>query len=140
VQDVAGGPARPVTQEGVEAFVLSPDGSSLLARTQRAEFLLTPLEGGSSRTVRGLEPSDWPIGWASDGRNVFVRRIVIGLPARVYRADLETGRRQVWKEFMPADLAGIGSIEPFGVSPDGGTIIFFYGRILSELYLAEGMK
>ena len=140
VQDLVGGPARPVTQEGVEAFLLSPDGKSVLARNQQAEFFRTPLEGGPSLTIRGLEPTDWPIQWASDGRNVFVRRTVIELPARVYRVDTETGRREIWKEFMPADPAGIEALEPYAISPDGGTIVFFYGRNLSELYLAEGIR
>jgi hypothetical protein len=71
---------------------------------------------------------------------VFVRRTVIELPARVYRVDIETGRREIWKEFMPADPAGIEALEPYAMSPDGGTILFFYGRNLSELYLAEGIR
>src|SRR5262249_949791 len=99
LQDLAGGPARPVTQEGVEAFILSPDGMSLLVRTQQGEFSRTPLEGGISHSISGLEPTDWPIQWASDGQNVFVRRAVIELPARLYRVNSQTGRREVWKEF-----------------------------------------
>jgi serine/threonine protein kinase/Tol biopolymer transport system component len=140
LQNLSGGPAVPVTSEGVEGFALSLDGKSLVARTREGKFFLAPVEGGPSRPIRGLEAADWPIQWASDGRSLFVRRTVTELPARVYRVDMETGRREVWKEFMPGDPAGINAIAPFSISPDGQTIVFEYDRTLSELYLAEGMK
>jgi hypothetical protein len=41
---------------------------------------------------------------------------------------------------MPADAAGIEGLGPSAVSPDGRTVIFQYTRLLSELYLAEGLK
>jgi hypothetical protein len=141
LQDLGGGPARPVTQEGVRDPLLSPDGRSFLARTEAGEFCLARLEGGPARPVRGIEPTDAPLRWTSDGRAVFVRHIVRELPARVYRIDLESGRREVWKEFMPADPAGISrGIVPAAISADGQTVLFAYFRMLSELYLAEGMK
>jgi eukaryotic-like serine/threonine-protein kinase len=140
IQDLAGGPARPITREGVEASALSPDGKSYLARTREGEFFLAPLQGGPSRPIRGLEPTDRPLRWTSDGRALFVRRTVRELPARVYRVDIETGRRELWKEFTPADPAGIWNITPAAISADGQIILFNYFRTLSDLYLAEGMK
>jgi eukaryotic-like serine/threonine-protein kinase len=140
VQELSGGPPRPVTPEGVEGSLLTPDGKSLLVRSPEGKFSLAPLEGGPSRPTRGLESSDVPIQWASDGRNLFVRHTANALPTRVYRVDIETGRSEVWKEFMPADPAGIETMAPMSISADGGTVLVGYGRALSELYLAEGMK
>ena len=139
VQDLAGGAARPVTPEGVVASLLSPDGKSLLISTGQG-FALTPLEGGPSRAIPGLEPEDRPLRWASDGRALFVGHGRAELPARVFLVDTETGHRKVWKEFMPADPAGITDVWPWAISADGKTILFLYTRILSELYLAEGLK
>jgi serine/threonine protein kinase len=61
-------------------------------------------------------------------------------PTRVYRLDLTTGRRDVWKEFMPGDPTGITSIGPNGISADGKTILFGYSHTLSDLYVAEGLR
>jgi glucose/arabinose dehydrogenase len=139
IQDLAGGAARPVTPEGVVASLLSPDGKSLLIGTEQG-FASTPLEGGPSRPIPGLEPGDRPLRWASEGRSLFVGHRGRDLPARVFRVDTETGRREVWKELMPADAAGIEELGPWAISPDGKTVLFLYVRTLSELYLAEGLK
>jgi hypothetical protein len=103
-------------------------------------FASTPLEGGPSRPIPGLEPDDRPLRWASDGRSLFAAHRGRELPARVFRVDTETGRREVWKELMPADAAGIEELGPGAISPDGKIILFLYVRTLSELYLAEGLK
>ena len=139
LQDLAGGAARPVTPEGVVASLLSPDGRSLLIGTEQG-FASTPLEGGRSHPIPGLEPGDRPLRWAPDGRSLFVGRRGRGLPARVFRVEIETGRREVLKELMPADAAGIENLGSWAISPDGKTILFQYSRSLSELYLAEGLK
>jgi Tol biopolymer transport system component len=139
VQDLAGGAARPVTPEGVVASLLSPDGKTLLIRTEQG-FALTPLEGGPSRAVPGLDREDRPLRWASDGRGFFVGHGRSGVQLPVFLVDTETGRREVWKEFRPADLGGITDIGPWAISADGETILFLYTRILTDLYLAEGLK
>jgi sugar lactone lactonase YvrE len=62
------------------------------------------------------------------------------LPARVYRLDLASGRRETWKELMPGDLAGLGIVNAVAISRDGETVLFNYGRSLADLFLAEGLK
>jgi Tol biopolymer transport system component len=143
IQDLAGGLARAVTPEGVVPggpFVVSSDGKAFLVRTGVGDFSLVSLESGTARPLRTLEPNDAPLRWASDGRSLFVGRRVTELPARVYRVDIETGRRELWKEFMPADPAGVEILGPAAISADGQTVVFQYNRTLSDLYLAEGLK
>jgi eukaryotic-like serine/threonine-protein kinase len=139
VQDLAGGAAKPVTPEGVEARLLSPDGTLLV--TQTAEGLaLTPLEGGPSRPLPGVKPGDRPLRFTADGRSLFLRPDAREFPARVFRVDIATGRREVWKELMPGDPAGITRLFPAAISEDGKTVLFDCFRSLSVLYLAEGLK
>ncbi len=143
VQNLDGGAARPVTPEGVTASLVSPDGKFLLTATPGREFSLTPLEGaggGSPQPIRGLEPTDLPLRWAADGRALFLGSSKDTFPARVYRLDLATGQREVWKEFMPGDPTGITSIGPSDISADGKTILFGYSHTLSDLYVAEGLR
>jgi serine/threonine protein kinase/Tol biopolymer transport system component len=148
VQDLAGGAARPVTAEGVTGKLLSPDGKYLLTQSPSQEFALVPFPlegagGGSAapaQPIRGLEPNDQPLRWAADGRALFLASSNDTFPARVYRLDLTSGRRDVWKEFMPGDPTGITAIGPNGISADGKTITFGYSHTLSDLYIAEGLR
>jgi hypothetical protein len=140
VQDLAGGPARPVTPEGVLTTLLSPDGQSLVSQTPEG-LALIPLEGGPARPIPGVAPGDRPLRFTAGGRSLFLRSSSVReIPARVFRLDLATGRREVWKEFAPGDPAGITTLTPSAVSEDGKTILFVYGRSLADLYLAEGLK
>src|SRR6185369_7902117 len=140
VQDLAGGAAKPVTPEGVEAGLLSADGRSLVVQTPEG-LALMPAEGGPARPIPGVEPGDRPLRFTADGRSLFLRnRAQRDLPARVFRLDGATGRRETWKEFMPGDPAGITTLAPQDISEDGKTVLFSYGRSLADLYLAEGLK
>ena len=62
------------------------------------------------------------------------------LPARVYRLDIKSGQRTLWKELMPSDPAGVENIGPIYMTPDAKTCVFGYHRMLADLYLVEGLK
>jgi hypothetical protein len=139
VQDLMGGAAKAVTPEGVVASLLSRDGKFLVTQTPEGPAL-TSLEGGPSRTIPGLKPGDTPLRFTADGRSLFLRSDAREFPARVFRLDVATGRREVWKELMPGDPAGINLLSAVALSEDGKTVLFSYARSLSDLYLAEGLK
>jgi Tol biopolymer transport system component len=145
VMDLEGGTApRPVSPEGVIGRVLSPDGSTLVGRNgDRLDFY--PLDGGPSRPVPGQEPGDRAAQWSSDGRSLFVwpRRLAetpsaSTLVSRVFRIDLETGRRELFREFRPADASGMSGYGVSDMTPDGKSFVFTYQRSISDLYVAEG--
>jgi len=62
------------------------------------------------------------------------------MPALVYRLELATGRKNLWKRLMPSDPAGVNIIFPILLTPDGKSHVYGYRRILSNLYLVEGLK
>jgi hypothetical protein len=78
--------------------------------------------------------------WSADGRFLFVRASGVGLPARVDRVEVSTGRRMPWKLLQPADPAGIDRISDIVMTPDGQSYVYQAARLLSELYLAEGLR
>ena len=80
-----------------------------------------------------------PIQWSADGASLFVHDPT-ALPARVSRIVLATGLREPWKEFMPSDPAGIYRISPVLITPAGDAYAYNAMRVLSELYVAEGLK
>ena len=85
-----------------------------------------------------LKTSTLPI-WSADGKSIFIYRTG-ELPAKVFRLDLATGEKKLWREIMPSDGAGITDIGPILITPDAKSYVYEYGRTLSDLYLAEGFR
>jgi hypothetical protein len=52
---------------------------------------------------------------------------------------LATGQRELWRELTAADPAGVYKIAPVAVTPDGNAYAYTALRVLSELYLTEGV-
>jgi hypothetical protein len=84
-------------------------------------------------------PGQSLIGWTREGGHLFFYRIG-DVPGRVIRLDIESGRTELWKELRPEDLAGVVRIHPVGVAPDGRSWAYSYVRVLSNLYVVEGLK
>jgi eukaryotic-like serine/threonine-protein kinase len=146
VHDLSGGGARPLAPQGVTAYrhkPISPDGRDVLALAPgdpQPRFLLYPVDGGPPRPVPGLAAADVPVRWSGDGRHLFVRAPGDGLPVRVDRVEVATGRRERWRELAPADPAGVRRIGDVVFSADGRSYVYNCGRDLSELFLAEGVR
>lgn len=78
------------------------------------------------------------MGFSADGKSILLRSVTI--PVQITRVDLATGKREPWKEIVPADLAGVQSIPSIRLSADGKSYAYSVGRILSDLYVVDGLK
>jgi hypothetical protein len=58
----------------------------------------------------------------------------------VSRIDLPSGKRETWKTITAPDSAGITGVAPVLVVQDGKSYAYGVVRILSTLYLADGIK
>ena len=74
-----------------------------------------------------------------DGHSLYVYRFG-ELPAKVFRLEIKTGQKMLWKQLMPMDPAGVNIISPILVTPDGKSYVYGHRRLLSDLYLVEGLK
>ena len=141
VQDLHGGKPRPVTPEGVVGTALSPDGRFVAARGLDQKVALYPIEPGPTRPISGVDPDDRILRWTADGKSLFVRNQTgRSLTSRVYRVDIATGRRELWKEFTPRDTTGIQRVAANAATADGRILIYTYGHTLSDLYVIDGLK
>jgi serine/threonine protein kinase/WD40 repeat protein len=135
--------AKPVSPEiwgnGARAFAVSPDGHAVAGMTAAQTIAIYPLDGAPATPVAGAIKGEIPIVWSADGTSLFVHDPT-ALPARVSRINLATGAREPWKEFMPPDPAGIYKIAPVLITPSGDAYAYNAMRVLSELYVAEGLK
>jgi len=84
-------------------------------------------------------PTDIPIAWTDGGRSLLVRA-PNEVPTRVWVLDAETGRRTLWKELVPADPAGVLTILGVVTTPDRQFYAYTYLRLLTELYVVEGLE
>ena len=145
VQNVNEGKSTPVTPEGVftwgETNPISPDGKWVFAQ-KAGQYSLFPLQGGESQPIRGLLPGDNPIQWTADGSSLYVREgdEYSAITARIFRLDLSTGHRELWKELLPSDPAGVWYVDPIFIASDGKSYAYSFWRELSDLFLVEGLK
>jgi Tol biopolymer transport system component len=140
IQSIEGGPPRPITPEGTtEWMLISPDGRSLIASDAQGQRSFYPVEGGAPQPILHLKSTDAIIGWSGDGRSLYVAN-VNEVPIRVYRFDPSNGHKELLKEIMPADPAGIFGYHYVFLTPDGKGYAYSVSRMLSDLYVVEGLK
>jgi serine/threonine protein kinase len=142
LMDVPQGQPHPITPEGVGVVsytrFVSPNGQSFLGLDAEGNSGIYSVQSGEGKPVQGLNPGEIAFGWTGDGRSVYVYRPAV--PALVYRVELGTGRRQLWKQLNPPDPTGINYIRPPHISADGKAYAYNYNRVLSSLYLVDGLK
>jgi Tol biopolymer transport system component/predicted Ser/Thr protein kinase len=144
VQDTESGEARPLTDEGIVALRVSPDGNRVVAFNNfEGKYYLYPLDGTDPTLIRGLEADEEPIQWSADGLTLYVRGLG-DFATKVYRVQLASGRRTLWKEITPADPVGNIGLEakPGGIliTPDGESYVYTYWTLFHELNLLDGLK
>jgi len=141
VQDLDTDKVEAVTPEGTNgfSFALSPDGHSIAAVGPDDKAYLFPVPAGDPVPIRGLQAGEVPVAWTADGRSLYIYR---GgeLPAKVYRLEITTGNRVLWKQLTPPDPAGVEFVGPVLPTPDGKSYVYGYRRLLSDLYLVEGLQ
>ncbi len=141
VLDGPDGKPRAISPPGYRAFArgISPDSRVVSVQGPDRRRYFYPIAGGEPASIPGLVSGEDPTGWMGDGRAVFA--FDRGkLPGRVYKLELSTGRRELFRELVPLDPAGIDLLSPPALTPDGKAYVYSYNRILSDLYLAEGIR
>lgn len=121
-----------------ESFVVSPDSKRVIGLDRNDALWACNLSGEPPVPVAGSEPGDTPSQWSADGRWLYVARLRSNR-APVYRIDMETGDRQLWREIVPSDPAGM---EIYGVlmTPDARTVAYTYKRLTSDLFAVDGWR
>jgi Tol biopolymer transport system component len=141
LQDLAAGQPRPLSPEGVwirnPTNPLSPDGKFVLGAMGGAKASLYPVAGGEPRPVAGLEAGDWPIQWSEDGRFLYVHKRQ-EIPNKVWRLDPASGQKQSWLEIRPGEP--VTGLPILLLTRDGKSYVYGTQRVLSELYIVEGLR
>ena len=132
---------QPITPEGIDVltFSLSPGGRAVAAVGPDGKGYFYPIPAGEPRPIKGLGDGEVPVGWTADSKGLYVYR-PSDLPAKVYQLNIDTGQRTLWKQLMPPDPAGVEYVGPILPTPDGKAYVYGYRRMLSDLYVVDGLK
>ncbi|HEY3571352.1 MAG TPA: protein kinase [Thermoanaerobaculia bacterium] len=143
IQSLDGGHPRPITPEGIgeepSGALLSPDGSLLATVASDGHIILYPTAGGPSRVAGTIPQGCRLLRWSPDGKGLLVA-LRSELPLKIYRIDLATGGQELWKEISPADSAGVIPKITIHLTPDGSSYVYNSQRILSAMYLIDGLR
>ena len=120
-------------------MAVSPDGRFVAASGPDSKIAIYPVDGGAPRPLAGAEAVENPILWSADGGSLYVYRRGEA-PARVFKVDVATGRRELWKTIAPADRSGLVAIDNVVMTPDARSYAYSYQRILTSLEVVEGLR
>jgi DNA-binding beta-propeller fold protein YncE len=142
VVDAATGAATPFGAPGAHwSFFVqppaSPDGKVVVLQDADGAMKRWPIDGGDPLPIPGLLEGDQAAAFSADGRSLFVAGR--GLPIPIVKLDLETGERIPWLSLSSPDAAGIryATVE---MTSDGKHWVCGYSKLLSDLYVVEGLK
>ena len=138
VRDLGAGPPRPITPERVGDAHLLPNGTHVLAQDGRGNRALYPVEGGEPRPLTGFAADEGVLGFDEKGESAYVGKA--GIPARIDRVELATGKRTFLRDIALADPTGVETIQSAHLTPDGRSYCYSFMRSLSRLYVIEGLK
>lgn len=137
--DLNGGVPRPLTPEGTAGSIISPDGKFLLAQDDARRLWLYPIAGGEPRkSPVVLQPTEQVFRFI--GPDAILTAPLRTIPLDVVRVDVTSGHREPWKTIAPADPAGVHDIPVIKFSADGKSYAYSTARILSDLYVVDGLK
>ena len=141
VQQLPGGTPHAISPEGTNsaAFAPSPDGQNVAGIGPDSGGYIFNATTGEARRILGMMAGDLPISWSGDGQDLFVYHYG-DVPANVERLELATGHRRAWKRLVPLDPAGVHLIDHIAITPDAHAYVYGHRRVLSDLFIVEGLK
>ena len=143
--DLAGTkPLRPITPEGIEANMPSPDGKYVVGATSSQpgaprKLTLLPVEEGRTIIFPLNAPPYGAMQWSADSKAIYVYKDG-EMPILVERLDIASGKLSPVREIKPADKGGVVSIGPVMCNNTASECVYSDYQTLSTLYVVSGLR
>jgi len=138
-QAIGSNTSRAISPEGVKGATPTADGKFVFGFSDGVS--LYSVDGQSApRKVLGIHPDERIAGVLSDRHTVLVEQVVRHTSLNIFRVDLVSGRRELFKKIEPTDLAGVYMFPGILFTSDAKYYAYGYSRILSQLYIVEGLR
>jgi len=143
LQNVQGGKPKIIEVKGPytspNGATISPDGKSLLMLNQEDAAFVYEINTQTVKPIPQLQEREIPFQWTRDCSSVLViNRFVV--PTKVFKVNISTGARQLFREIHPPDLTGVTAMTSILFSPDERMFAYSYQRQLSTLYLVQNLR
>jgi dipeptidyl aminopeptidase/acylaminoacyl peptidase len=138
--DSVTGKYEPFSEEGVSYIdiLIAPDGKHVAATSPEGKLVLYPVDGGTPKPIPGLMPNERIVRFSEDGAAIFT--FTRGeLPSKIYRIDVSSGERKLWKELSAPDPTGVEGLTAVRMTPAGDCFAYSYAQRLNDLYVVEGL-
>lgn len=137
VYDLESDKTTPVTPEGTRGTQVSPDGKWFIT-VDPHKLLMTPVNGGNSKTVIDLQNGERVARWSGDGRYIFLQERE---PAdvKISRLEMASHRKEPWLVIKVPE-PGATFFGPLALSADGKACATTFQRDLANLFLVRGLK
>ncbi len=139
-QKIDGGEPQVIFPEPVSLpWVPSTGGTKIAVYSSKDSMMRVYFVSGGKEQPLNIPGLLIPFGWNESDTVLFVTK-----PGEtkgyIYQYFLETGELRLWKQLAPPDRAGIDAIDFLTLTPDEQAYAYSYRRILSDLYLAQGLN
>jgi len=135
--DIAANKWTPLTAEGTRGTRVSPDGQWFVT-VDPHKLLLSPIAGGSSKSIVDLQPGESVARWSGNGRYLFLQQRGPS-SLNISRFDISTHRREPWG-MVKVTEPGAEFLGPLALSADGKASAISFQRDLANLFLVRGLK
>jgi hypothetical protein len=141
VQDANGGPPKSISPEGVFSRLvgtISADQKRVAAVGPEGLIVVYSVDGGEPIKVPGVSAMERPLYWLPDGKSLLTARNET--PNEVYEVEVSTGRRKPFRTVPVPDGMQPEDLGTPLFSADFKSYAYSYTRIVSDLYVVEGLK
>jgi hypothetical protein len=120
-------------------LAISPDGARVVLQRGTCEFLEFEWASRTATPLRGLAESERVLAYDDTGHAVYVSGRNV-LESGIEKLDLATGERTPWRSPKLADAKAVVFLTRPVVAANGSRYAYSYLRLLTNLYLVEGLK
>jgi hypothetical protein len=131
----------PFTAEGGPTWDIrvTPDGRAIVGQGPDGTWKRYPFDGGEPSPLPGLRQTERRVlNFSASGEEAytFERNELLG---RIWKVNLETGAREIWRELAPSDRSGVLVQGAVAITPDGSAYAYSYSLTLGALHLVKGL-
>jgi hypothetical protein len=140
---IEGGSPRLLWDEEIDldrvvGLPISPDGDRLVLRRLSGEQVMFSCQASTTGPIPGLAAVEYAVRFDESGRSLYVAGRIQG-KHRVDHLDLESGERSAWRTLEPPDPTGVIFVGRPIVAANGSRYAYSYLKLISDLYVVEGL-